>query len=428
MSKAIFLYQAAIVGSVWWLTLGQGFVGYLLALIFWAAFTFFRAMTPKLKLIQGTVILASAAVFAEAAYIDLLLTVEKHGIFIVVGLSFVATAVLTLAFNWLSGVVYANMAKRIDDVHDFAESPRFSYENVKEVVKSGTLSACGISDVLDTRAPVYLKVPFEEKDEVRELGAKWDPSRREWYVPPGVDIHDFERWIQVGRQTSLNQMTVHGAAALLFWHLAESIGVANANDEVLQSHGDCLFRQPFTAKILREFRFDDMPRQAQKEFAVAVKDEAFRFARNEENMNGIAYVEDAQSGRTPEAKHINTDLLNVIPKGIEKAGWKIEKLGRLCLRHPLPAVVFSEKEPRGDVFEVLDTSEALGFHMPMFLTNVSSQKIGEDLFMSTGIFYIPVPDQRQGSLWDTAILNSFRFVEKFEMYGKSGYTSVKVLW
>ncbi|MFP5482779.1 MAG: hypothetical protein ACLGGW_05825, partial [Gammaproteobacteria bacterium] len=104
MSKAIFLYQAAIVGSVWWLTLGQGFVGYLLALIFWAAFTFFRAMTPKLKLIQGTVILASAAVFAEAAYIDLLLTVEKHGIFIVVGLSFVATVVLTLAFNWLSGV------------------------------------------------------------------------------------------------------------------------------------------------------------------------------------------------------------------------------------------------------------------------------------------------------------------------------------
>lgn len=195
MSTAVFLYQAAIVGSVWWLTWGQGFVGYLLVLIFWSAFTFFRAMTPKLKLIQGTVILASAAVFAEAAYIDLLLTVEKNGIFVVVGISFVATVVLTLAFNWLSGVVYANMAKRIDDVHDFAELPRFNYENVKEVVKSGTLSACGISDVLDTRAPVYLKAPFEEKDEVRELGAKWDPSRREWYVPPGVDLGGFERWM-----------------------------------------------------------------------------------------------------------------------------------------------------------------------------------------------------------------------------------------
>lgn len=61
MSTSVFLYQAAIIVSIGWLTWSQGFVGYLLALVFWSAFTFFRAMTMKLKVIQGTVILASAA-------------------------------------------------------------------------------------------------------------------------------------------------------------------------------------------------------------------------------------------------------------------------------------------------------------------------------------------------------------------------------
>lgn len=41
---------------------------------------------------------------------------------------------------------------------------------------------------------VDLRVPFPEKDEAKALGARWDPDRRTWFVPPGADPNRFKRW------------------------------------------------------------------------------------------------------------------------------------------------------------------------------------------------------------------------------------------
>ena len=41
---------------------------------------------------------------------------------------------------------------------------------------------------------IDLEVPFAKKDEVRSLGARWDPSGRTWYIPPGLDPRPFQRW------------------------------------------------------------------------------------------------------------------------------------------------------------------------------------------------------------------------------------------
>lgn len=43
----------------------------------------------------------------------------------------------------------------------------------------------------------YIGVPFEEKDQVKALGAKWDQQRRSWFVPEGVDLEPFARWFEV---------------------------------------------------------------------------------------------------------------------------------------------------------------------------------------------------------------------------------------
>ncbi|WP_229204680.1 DUF5710 domain-containing protein [Duganella sp. CF458] len=40
-----------------------------------------------------------------------------------------------------------------------------------------------------------LNVPYAEKDEAKRLGAKWDPTRKKWYVPQGVSAEPFSRWI-----------------------------------------------------------------------------------------------------------------------------------------------------------------------------------------------------------------------------------------
>jgi len=41
----------------------------------------------------------------------------------------------------------------------------------------------------------YLNVPFAEKNDAKQLGARWDPGERAWYVPSGVDTAAFARWL-----------------------------------------------------------------------------------------------------------------------------------------------------------------------------------------------------------------------------------------
>lgn len=40
-----------------------------------------------------------------------------------------------------------------------------------------------------------LQVPFDEKDEAKRLGARWDPAKRVWYVQNREDLTPFARWL-----------------------------------------------------------------------------------------------------------------------------------------------------------------------------------------------------------------------------------------
>lgn len=42
---------------------------------------------------------------------------------------------------------------------------------------------------------VYLTCPFEEKDECKLLGGKWDPDKKKWYVPSGLSVEKFSKWL-----------------------------------------------------------------------------------------------------------------------------------------------------------------------------------------------------------------------------------------
>jgi hypothetical protein len=41
---------------------------------------------------------------------------------------------------------------------------------------------------------IALKVPFNEKDQAKSLGARWNAEAKQWYVPQGVDAAPFEKW------------------------------------------------------------------------------------------------------------------------------------------------------------------------------------------------------------------------------------------
>ena len=40
----------------------------------------------------------------------------------------------------------------------------------------------------------YLDCPYEDREECKELGGRWDPDKRKWYVPSGTDTTGFKKW------------------------------------------------------------------------------------------------------------------------------------------------------------------------------------------------------------------------------------------
>ena len=48
-----------------------------------------------------------------------------------------------------------------------------------------------------TLPKTFLNVDFSQKDEAKRLGARWDSSQKQWYVPSGCDPAPFARWLPV---------------------------------------------------------------------------------------------------------------------------------------------------------------------------------------------------------------------------------------
>lgn len=53
----------------------------------------------------------------------------------------------------------------------------------------------------------YLVTAFSEKDQVKALGARWDPARRQWYVPDGRDLAPFATWLPADLQAQYEGST-----------------------------------------------------------------------------------------------------------------------------------------------------------------------------------------------------------------------------
>lgn len=45
---------------------------------------------------------------------------------------------------------------------------------------------------------LYLDVPYEEREEAKRLGAKWNPDRKRWWILAAGDRKPFKRWLPQG--------------------------------------------------------------------------------------------------------------------------------------------------------------------------------------------------------------------------------------
>ena len=47
----------------------------------------------------------------------------------------------------------------------------------------------------DDGEKTYLNCPFDDKDECKALGGRWDGDAKKWYVPAGKDTAPFAKWL-----------------------------------------------------------------------------------------------------------------------------------------------------------------------------------------------------------------------------------------
>jgi len=62
----------------------------------------------------------------------------------------------------------------------------------------------------------YLTAAYKDREQVKALGAKWDPTRKQWYVAPGRDLAPFAVWLPAAdsqKTLSALPVTVLGSAA-----------------------------------------------------------------------------------------------------------------------------------------------------------------------------------------------------------------------
>lgn len=61
---------------------------------------------------------------------------------------------------------------------------------------------------------INLVTPFAEKDAVKALGARWDASKKSWYIVDVADLTPFMRWIPNMEVATENAVATRPASAL----------------------------------------------------------------------------------------------------------------------------------------------------------------------------------------------------------------------
>ncbi len=90
---------------------------------------------------------------------------------------------------------------------------------------------------MKSQQPIFLDCPFSEKDEVKRLGAKFDWQEKQWFIPVGLDLDPFSKWLpkQVDNDQPFSlydlmlsvQSTVNTQLNDRYWVRAELVSVSH---------------------------------------------------------------------------------------------------------------------------------------------------------------------------------------------------------
>lgn len=88
--------------------------------------------------------------------------------------------------------------KWLEEKEEIQQSPvpaQIDLDNVAPAMKDLIKNVEQQEEVIERTEKTYLAVPYVEKDEAKQLGAKFDNDAKAWYVPAGVENAPFEKWL-----------------------------------------------------------------------------------------------------------------------------------------------------------------------------------------------------------------------------------------
>src|SRR6516225_6281568 len=74
-----------------------------------------------------------------------------------------------------------------------ASATTYSQWNKKREI-SQTQEATAVKEQIPHGERTYLAVPYEERDQAKAIGARWDAVKKAWYVGPGVEPEKIAKW------------------------------------------------------------------------------------------------------------------------------------------------------------------------------------------------------------------------------------------
>eukprot|EP01135_Chromosphaera_perkinsii_P007069 Nk52_evm8s684 gene=Nk52_evmTU8s684 len=60
--------------------------------------------------------------------------------------------------------------------------------------KKSTSSSSAAPPVV-TSHKLYIQCPYDDKEECKEKGGRWDRDHKSWFIPPGLEIAPFQKWL-----------------------------------------------------------------------------------------------------------------------------------------------------------------------------------------------------------------------------------------
>ncbi|HEU0197089.1 MAG TPA: hypothetical protein VFQ88_07775 [Nevskiaceae bacterium] len=214
---------------------------------------------------------------------------------------------------------------------------------------------------------------------------------------------------------------VNDVAAYVYWSYALEHGVAQAQDR------GCSVATPTSVRRAAA-AIGAGTAGSSRALVAAVQSEIAWHLQRGVNILGRIYADDARVGRTPGAldldtSHLSTPRVQVFPRGAAR----VDLLGTLCVRSPLPAIAFADRRPTSPVVAIAETTRAIGVNACIYMLQPDVISVSDSLFILSGIMHIPALDDESGCSWNAVVPNSIRFKDRFTVVSDGGQIDFQVV-